>query len=376
VADSTELRVLRQFYQATGGEQWTASTHWPTTPAQWVAATLASAAAWQDVSVTGGDVTGLSLAANHLRGPFPACLTRLTGLSFLNLSGNQLSGLLPDLRPLQQLQYLIARDNQLTGPLPTGLGTLAGLNTLDLADNRLTGRLPGELGRCQGLRSLVLTNNQLSGPLPDSLALIPYLPYCYLGNNRFSGPLPTAYTKLLGSFFIVSGNALSGPIPAGLQAAYLYLSDNHFSGALPASYATSAVLEQLVIQGNDLTQLPAFTPKPGTGRLLLYFGQNLLAFDSFEPNQRTPGVSQDWSGSGLQRQAPADTLAPAPVTGAGAQLNGRIGGAHNHYQWQRQVGGQWVDMPGQTQPDLRWAAVTAADAGLYRTAVTNTGCRP
>ena len=37
---------------------------------------------------------------------------------------------------------LSLRDNQLSGPLPPELGSLASLQSLDLQDNRLTGELP------------------------------------------------------------------------------------------------------------------------------------------------------------------------------------------------------------------------------------------
>jgi hypothetical protein len=59
------------------------------------------------------------------------------------------------------------------------------------------------------------------------------------------------------------------------------------------------------------------------------------------------------------------------VAGRAAELDGRIGGAHNRYQWLRLVGGQWVEIPGQTQPTLRWTSLAPPDAGTYCTRVTN-----
>ncbi|HEX8658563.1 MAG TPA: hypothetical protein VF690_13550, partial [Hymenobacter sp.] len=79
VADTTELRVLRELYQATDGPQWTTRTNWLS------GTTLAEAATWYGVTVAGGDVTQLVLTNNGLRGPLPASLGRLARLQLLQL---------------------------------------------------------------------------------------------------------------------------------------------------------------------------------------------------------------------------------------------------------------------------------------------------
>ena len=76
IADSTELRVLRQFYQATGGPQWKTQNNWLQ------GTTLAEAATWYGVYTGGGDVTGLSLSYNNLQGTLPVSLGQLRQLSY------------------------------------------------------------------------------------------------------------------------------------------------------------------------------------------------------------------------------------------------------------------------------------------------------
>lgn len=94
-------------------------------------------------------VSHLSLANNHLTG----ALTQLnwttdSGLRFLNLSGNQLTGSLPD--AWSQLRGPMAVDvsrNKLTGPLPAAWGAVGAdgqsmaLGFLDVSANSITGVL-------------------------------------------------------------------------------------------------------------------------------------------------------------------------------------------------------------------------------------------
>ena len=58
--------------------------------------------------------------------------------------------------------------NQLTGKIPSELGSLANLRSLSLRDNQLTGEIPAELGRLTNLTVLYLSGNQLTGCVPAS----------------------------------------------------------------------------------------------------------------------------------------------------------------------------------------------------------------
>ncbi|MBD2769597.1 hypothetical protein IC235_17040 [Hymenobacter sp. BT664] len=184
VADTTELRVLRQLYHATAGPRWTTRTNWLT------GTTLAQAATWYGVTVSEGDVTQLVLNNNGLRGPLPADLSRLTQLELLQLSHNQLTGPLPEpWGGLTALANLNLSYNELSGDLPAALSQCTRLNYLDLAHNRFT----GSLRPLVGLVNLAITNesdNQFSGPLPAELGQLTQLNYLYLSNNRLSGALP------------------------------------------------------------------------------------------------------------------------------------------------------------------------------------------
>ncbi len=60
-------------------------------------------------------------------------------------------------------------DEDLTGTIPAGLGSLFALTHLDLSDNALTGEIPRELGDLSNLVDLKLSGNSLTGCIPLAL---------------------------------------------------------------------------------------------------------------------------------------------------------------------------------------------------------------
>ena len=104
---------------------------------------------WDGVTLGGSPlrVRGLRLADRGLTGQVPSELGKLTALRTLNLSYNDLEDGIPgELGGLADLQYLYLHHNQLTGAVPAALGGLADLRHLILNDNDLDGSVPRELG--------------------------------------------------------------------------------------------------------------------------------------------------------------------------------------------------------------------------------------
>ena len=71
----------------------------------------------------------------------------------------------------------------LTGEIPTELGNLSNLETLDLGGNQLTGEIPTELGSLSNLQGLYLYYNELTGDIPAELGSLSNLHDLYLSNN-------------------------------------------------------------------------------------------------------------------------------------------------------------------------------------------------
>ena len=113
------------------------------------------------------------------------------------LFDNQLTGEIPSsLGSLTNLEELLLYENQLTGEIPSSLGSLTNLRQLWLYDNQLTGEIPSSLGSLTNLDELLLNNNQLTGEIPASLGSLMNLEDLYLADNQLTGEIPAELGNL------------------------------------------------------------------------------------------------------------------------------------------------------------------------------------
>ena len=96
----------------------------------------------------------------------------------------------------KRVRGLSLNNNQLTGEIPTELGSLANLQQLYLHNNRLTGEIPTELGSLANLQQLYFYNNQLTGEIPTELGSLANLLVLHLGVNQLTGEIPTELGNL------------------------------------------------------------------------------------------------------------------------------------------------------------------------------------
>ncbi|XP_059064880.1 receptor-like protein 18 [Cryptomeria japonica] len=80
--------------------------------------------------------------------------------------------------------------NNLTGDIPSVIGNLKSLHTLNLSDNGLTGEIPRSFGLLTELESLDLSNNKLHGRIPNEMLQVSYLSFFIVSNNRLCGKIP------------------------------------------------------------------------------------------------------------------------------------------------------------------------------------------
>ena len=78
----------------------------------------------------------------------------------------------------------------MTGEIPTELGSLTNLYSLNLRDNRLSGTIPADLGSLTILSYLNLASNQLSGTIPADLGSLTILEDLYISGNQLTGCIP------------------------------------------------------------------------------------------------------------------------------------------------------------------------------------------
>ena len=218
---------------------------------------------WEGVTVTSGRVTALEIdntgEEDGISGAIPTELGDLTALTSLDISYNQLSGAIPtQIGTITALTSLDLSSNQLTGAIPTQIGSLTALTSLDLSSNQLTGAIPTQIGSLMGLTALVLSGNELTGAIPTQLGSLNSLVDLGLGGNQLTGAIPTQLGSLTGLTFLdLSSNQLTGAIPTQIGSltalTALDLSCNELTGAIPFQLGSLTALTSLDLSSNELT---------------------------------------------------------------------------------------------------------------------------
>ena len=226
---------------------------------------------WQGVTVDGpeGRVTRLDLAGLGLNGRIPSDLGRLERLVSLQLRRNRLTGRIPpELSDLASLEHLSLSYNTLTGDIPPELGKLGNLKTLTLKHNRLTGVVPAALGELD-LSVLRLSGNDFDSIPPELTDVADH----DLGNMRLSTPLPPTSPArfddravLLAVKETLAGDASNWhpTVPVGLwrgvtvdgpegRVIGLDLAGLGLNGRIPPELGDLASLEHLNLSYNTLT---------------------------------------------------------------------------------------------------------------------------
>jgi len=134
-----------------------------------------------------------------LSGPIPApvVLMTQTQLTSWSLKGNLNLSLPTDIGAVTVLTTLNLPGQNLTGRVPGGIMYLKCLKAIDLSQNRLTGPIPDESFKwTRNLESLDLTYNLLSGSIPKSLASLEFLRIVRLACNKLDGEIPKNMEQL------------------------------------------------------------------------------------------------------------------------------------------------------------------------------------
>ncbi|KAF5799936.1 hypothetical protein HanRHA438_Chr07g0319291 [Helianthus annuus] len=99
-----------------------------------------------------------------------------------------------------------------------GRGILHLLKSIDISSNKLYGKLPSEITNLLELVSLNFSDNKLHGELPKHMGRLRSLDSLDLSRNEFSGNIPSSLSQLTRlSYLNLSYNNLSGRIPTGTQ---------------------------------------------------------------------------------------------------------------------------------------------------------------
>ncbi|CAL4911063.1 unnamed protein product [Urochloa decumbens] len=294
VALTAEGLALLAFKSAATDDPYSALSRWSESdpdPCRWPGVTCANVSSSSSPSQP--RVVGVAVAGKNISGYIPSELGSLLFLRRLNLHGNRLSGGIPAaLSNASSLHSLYLYGNRLTGRLPVALCDLPRLQNLDVSGNALSGEVPLDLRNCRSLQRLVLARNAFAGELPAGVwPEMPNLQQLDLSSNAFNGSIPPDLGEL--------------PRLAGT----LNLSHNHFSGVVPPELGRLPATVTLDLRFNNLSgAIPQTGSLASQGPTAFLNNPGLCGFPLQVPCRAVPPPTQS--------PAPPSTTTPLPSTAA------------------------------------------------------------
>lgn len=212
----------------------------------------------------------LDLSNNKLNGTLPTTIGELVNLQAVDVSNNAQLGadgccdtadsyyssfygynttVPTEIGMLKKLQVLKMDWSRFMRHMPTEMGKLRSLQTWRLQGNyetnQVSGTIPTEVGSLKKLTEFMMENNTLSGTLPSEIASMESLEKFTVQDNRLSGTLPEAMGDIeFLNYWDSFGNKLEGDIPSSIQKLgsldYLYIQNEH-SDALRNYYCKQRI---------------------------------------------------------------------------------------------------------------------------------------
>jgi Leucine-rich repeat (LRR) protein len=187
----------------------------------------------------------LDLSANQIYGVVPNWILKLQSLEEFNISHNFLTELEAPIqnRTSISIKFLALHNNNLHGSIPNFLCNASNLKVLDLSFNNFSGSIPLCLmTMTQTLMVLNLRRNNLQGPIPNNFSASCELQTLNLHGNLLHGPVPESLAYCSGLEVLDIGtNQIDGCFPCFLQniptLKVLVLRNNKFHGTLRCSNA-------------------------------------------------------------------------------------------------------------------------------------------
>ncbi|CAI9089200.1 OLC1v1023721C1 [Oldenlandia corymbosa var. corymbosa] len=244
-------RITEPSFQQTLGKNWTIGS---------------SVCSW--IGVTCGSrhrrVTALNISNMNLTGTIPSHLGNLSFLVSLDMSMNYFEGEFPDeFSRFRRLKWLDLSINNLNGQFPPWIGSSSfhELEYLSLKTNYFTGVIPPSISNMSKLTAFIASFNYLQGNLPPEIFNISTLEIITLGENHqyFSaGWLPDDLCQQLPNLWWLDleRTKLKGQIPSSIgqctQLQTLLFGYNSLNGVIPRQLGNLTALQALALQNNLL----------------------------------------------------------------------------------------------------------------------------
>ncbi|XP_017700724.2 receptor-like kinase TMK4 [Phoenix dactylifera] len=213
----------------------------------------------------------LSLSYNTMKGEIPASFkgSNIQSLVLNNqLDGFQLTGSIDVIAWMTQLSVVWLQSNGFTGPIPD-LSKLASLSEFNARDNALTGVVPSSLTSATTLKLVTLSNNKLQGPVPKFAGGVKAdvetgNKFCVGGATEQCDPRVTKLLEVAAGFGYPADLAESwegndpckswqGVTCSGQEIVVLNFANRHYPGSISPAIADFASLQKLLLSNNSLS---------------------------------------------------------------------------------------------------------------------------
>ncbi|KAJ1378803.1 Leucine-rich repeat [Sesbania bispinosa] len=216
----------------------------------------------------------LDLSNNQIHGMIPNWIWRFDSLVYLNLSNNFLTNLEGPFHDLNSNLYILdLHSNQLPGSIP--IFTKYAVH-LDYSSNRFSIAPPDMDKHLPHVYFLSLSNNRLQGKIHESFCNFSTLRLLDLSHNSFNGSIPKCLTRRNSTLRVLNlaGNKLTGYISDTISSSCnlrsLDLNGNLLSGVIPKSLSNCQKLQVLNLGNNLFTdRFPCFLRNISTLRVLI-----------------------------------------------------------------------------------------------------------
>ena len=204
------------------------------------------------------------MAYNRLTGSLPEAIAMSDEFYFFSVDNNRLHGTIPDgVGSAVNMQRWWASQNRLSGTIPDAFASMTELELLDVSVNQLSGTIPAVVpSDHENKQSVHARDNKLSGSLPSGLMSTQgAVLFC---GNRLIGTLPSLDTVVA---LMVSRNLLEGTVP-NIVESRLRLLDlggeagrvGGLHGSLPSALHKASHLRLVAIATQQMEGIvPSFT---------------------------------------------------------------------------------------------------------------------
>ncbi|QHO54196.1 hypothetical protein HN51_022852 [Arachis hypogaea] len=236
----------------------------------------------------------LDLSNNQIEGIIPNWIWKFEFLMSLNLSKNFLEGMEGPFQNLGSNLFLLdLHGNQLQGPAPIFTKSIA---YLDYSNNNFSSFIPADIGdQIANIVILYLSNNSFHGEIHESFCNMTFLRLLDLSDNRFNGEIPKCLATSDRSLRVLSlaGNELSGHVPDTFPSScalrFLDFNGNLLDGTVPRSLTNCQNLQVLNLGKNQLIDtFPCFLKNILTLRVMI------LRSNKFHGHIECPSSTGNW----------------------------------------------------------------------------------